>query len=1191
MSSKTGFLLLLSVATAAAQTRVEDTDPAVIRNGTWDTVNDPAASGGTYISSSTAGSTLTLRFTGDTIRILRRVHNNGGQAGVTIDGRPWGNLRFDFGEARVSVPVVIEKLGPGAHELVMTVSGSRPIFTQQGPVSVSFDAFETPVAFTPGPEQLAALARLNQLRALSGLAPMLLSIPLSLAAQSHADYMTQNNTPGAEEQVGGVGFTGSFAINRLNYAGYPAPAAEFTALLADPVAALDFWLGNLEARVRMFSGPPTEMGYGISRLTGRRADTILMDQPFSAPAQRVIATYPADRQTDVPVSYSGDSRDVGAPEPLGFPVSIHIQPGGARGDTRSAVTATLTGPNNVAIALRVLTQAEYPQIRDSNTVVMVPLAPLTPGTTYTARIVGADSFLVPYERTWTFTTASNAAVVNPQVIEATATSVTIQWNTLGTIRNTNLQYGPSAAYGLVAPAAFNNDPARPNQWATRILELAPSTTYNYRINASDATGNNASSLNLTFTTPSVAQPRLYPSTLALGNSRVTLQGAAFSLAPGTGTALVMTDLNGGELIMGDVVTLQAPGSRFVTVGAGDAVLAGPTVAGPAERFVVEFLAGIRFRAASGRFVSAQADGTLVANALQAGARETFLLNSVGPPVTLVSTAVFVRSDTTTRGNWKGAYGVEGHQVQGETAAYPAYVAATPSGHTAFTWAASTSDPRALSKPASPFDRNASCWYAGATFNVELNFSDAQARQVAVYMLDFDGVGRSQRVDVLDPGGAVLDTRNVTGFQNGQYLVWNLTGRVTLRFTNTGPGNAVMSGLFFGKGGAATFLNRDADTSGRWKGAYGGDGFEVLGDSARLPDYASVTAAGAQALVWPPAANDDRGLQRANAPGNVAAAWSSPGILTLDVAMQDAQPHRVSLYMVDIDVQTRRQKVEVLDLAGQVLDARDLNDLAAGVYLSWTINGRVQIRVTNSNPATNAVVSGLFFGPAGPAAGPGLSPTPAGTWQPIDGSLTRIAAASDSTFAGANATNNLFWRTSAGWVGLPGGASLVAVSSASRLFASNGIDLYTGDGIGWTQLAIPPGVTFTWLAAAADGTVMAADTERRIHRRDAAAGTWSVIAGATASRVAVRNFSEFYYVQPDGVVQKNWGGTVNALPGQLADIAVSAAGEIWGVNAAQNVYRFNGSDWNLLAGMFVQVAVGNSNTIYGLDAQSRIFRWQ
>jgi hypothetical protein len=53
------------------------------------------------------------------------------------------------------------------------------------------------------------------------------------------------------------------------------------------------------------------------------------------------------------------------------------------------------------------------------------------------------------------------------------------------------------------------------------------------------------------------------------------------------------------------------------------------------------------------------------------------------------------------------------------------------------------------------------------------------------------------VSILDGvTNAVLDTQSLSSFQNGKYLVWNLTGHVILRVTNTGGINAVISGLLF-----------------------------------------------------------------------------------------------------------------------------------------------------------------------------------------------------------------------------------------------------------------------------------------------------------------------------------------------------------------------------------------------------------
>jgi hypothetical protein len=70
--------------------------------------------------------------------------------------------------------------------------------------------------------------------------------------------------------------------------------------------------------------------------------------------------------------------------------------------------------------------------------------------------------------------------------------------------------------------------------------------------------------------------------------------------------------------------------------------------------------------------------------------------------------------------------------------------------------------------------------------------------VALYLLDWDTYfGRSERVDILDANNTLLDSRNVSGFVGGEYLVWNLSGHVVVRVTNTNAAsNGVVSGILF-----------------------------------------------------------------------------------------------------------------------------------------------------------------------------------------------------------------------------------------------------------------------------------------------------------------------------------------------------------------------------------------------------------
>ena len=192
--------------------------------------------------------------------------------------------------------------------------------------------------------------------------------------------------------------------------------------------------------------------------------------------------------------------------------------------------------------------------------------------------------------------------------------------------------------------------------------------------------------------------------------------------------------------------------------------------------------GARFRAiatnAAGSATSAEATLTVVAGG--------------------ATSATFIGTDTTTKGTWRGVYGVDGYHVIGDAASHPAYAKVTPSGQSAWTWASSTSDVRAL-QAATGTNRVAATWYGGV-FNVDINLVDGAAHQVGVYVVDWDAANRSERLEVRDAtSDALLDSRTVTGFQGGQDLRWNISGHVKLRVVNVGGANAVISGLFFESG--------------------------------------------------------------------------------------------------------------------------------------------------------------------------------------------------------------------------------------------------------------------------------------------------------------------------------------------------------------------------------------------------------
>jgi hypothetical protein len=351
-----------------------------------------------------------------------------------------------------------------------------------------------------------------------------------------------------------------------------------------------------------------------------------------------------------------------------------------------------------------------------------------------------------------------------------------------------------------------------------------------------------------------------------------------------------------------------------------------------------------------------------------------------------ATVSFVAQDTTTQGNWKSAYGGDGFDIAQDTSAsnptIPAYATVALTGTSNFTWTASTSDPRALQKAASgSTDQLAACWYTGSSLSVDVHLTDGAAHQIAVYALDWDsyGGGRSERIDVVDDAtGLVLDTRSLSSFQNGVYLVWNITGNATIRVTNLNPGsNAVLSGLFFGgapstspPAASVSFVTENTTAQGNWKSVCGGDGFDIAQDTSAsnptIPAYATVALTGTSNFTWTASTSDPRALQKAasGSTDQLAACWYTGSSLSVDVHLTDGAAHPIALYALDWDGYGggRSERIDVVDDAsGTVLDTRSLSSFQNGVYLAWIITGNVTIRVTNLNPGSNAVLSGLFFG--------------------------------------------------------------------------------------------------------------------------------------------------------------------------------------------------------------------------------------
>jgi hypothetical protein len=262
-------------------------------------------------------------------------------------------------------------------------------------------------------------------------------------------------------------------------------------------------------------------------------------------------------------------------------------------------------------------------------------------------------------------------------------------------------------------------------------------------------------------------------------------------------------------------------------------------------------------------------------------------------------------------------------------------------------------------------RTAACWYSATSFTVDVNLTDGFTHDLELYFLDWGGNTRGEQVVVKNAGtGTVLSTETVSSFHSGVYLEWMASGNLLLTITRTSGANAVLSGLFFdAPATSAAFIGQNTTTEGNWIGTYGAQGYDVIGSSASIPSYASVTPSGESNFTWAASTTDPRALKTANGMSRIAACWYSATSFTVDVNLSDSVSHDLELYLLDWGGNTRGEQVTVTNaVTGTLLNTEWVSSFHSGVYLEWAVSGNVLFTITRTTGA-NAVLSGLFFDPS------------------------------------------------------------------------------------------------------------------------------------------------------------------------------------------------------------------------------------
>jgi hypothetical protein len=64
--------------------------------------------------------------------------------------------------------------------------------------------------------------------------------------------------------------------------------------------------------------------------------------------------------------------------------------------------------------------------------------------------------------------------------------------------------------------------------------------------------------------------------------------------------------------------------------------------------------------------------------------------------------------------------------------------------------------------------------------------------------------------------------------------------------------------------------------------------------------------------------------------------------------------------------------------------------------------------------------------------------------------------------------------------------------------------------------------------------------------------------------------------------------VSLIPGSVQ--AKEGPGNIWGVNAKNQIFTWTGSGWRQIAGELKYVSAGSDGTVWGVNSKDEIFRW-
>lgn len=250
-----------------------------------------------------------------------------------------------------------------------------------------------------------AFDRVNELRKVAGLEAVELDPDLSEGCRKHAAYLIANR--GSPETAGLKAHEEKAELKGSTAEGAKAGKASVIHFVA-PSAAVDGWIASFYHRVPMLQPGLKKVGIGYA--TGGGEVVVLVDVvsgvDFAVKWEGPVV-YPADGQKGVPTAMGPeipDPKPKGAVGPGGFPVTASYPLGATV--TRANLTLTTKGAGGKPVTIPgYLSTPEKPatDFTQWNSVCLIPQAPLSGGTTYTAELT-AEVEGKAVKKSWQFTT-------------------------------------------------------------------------------------------------------------------------------------------------------------------------------------------------------------------------------------------------------------------------------------------------------------------------------------------------------------------------------------------------------------------------------------------------------------------------------------------------------------------------------------------------------------------------------------------------------------------------------------------------------------------------------------------------------------------------------------------------------------------------------------------------------------------